>query len=98
MGRPREFCRGACRQADYLARLRSAEAGLSEAELIVARRQVDDLLDRIYVLEMAVQDAERDLAESATLADHQAALAWVLEAARPLFELRFDAPPADGTT
>src|SRR3546814_5864400 len=41
-GRPKLFCKAACRQADYLARQRSAEAGISEAELIVTREALEE--------------------------------------------------------
>lgn len=86
------FCRQACRQADYLARQRAADAGLSDAELIVAREQLDALHDQLYVLEAAIADVERDLAESAELRDYEEALAWVLDAAKPLLERRLADP------
>lgn len=83
-GRPREFCGGACRQQDYLRRLRASDAGLAEHELIVTREELDDLYDRLYVLEAAVQDVEQDLAGEPTLEDYRDAVAWLLEAAKPL--------------
>ncbi|MDP1820679.1 MAG: hypothetical protein Q8K58_12440 [Acidimicrobiales bacterium] len=83
-GRPREFCKASCRQADYVARQRSAESGISDAELIVTRAALDDLRDRLYVLEAAVQDVERDIDAAAGEQDLRDALAWLLEAARPL--------------
>jgi len=81
-GRPRVFCRQACRQREYQSRLRAQEAGLSEAELVVARAELDDLRDKLYVLECAVDDARRDLAEGD---DVDRILAEVLAAAEPLF-------------
>jgi hypothetical protein len=87
-GRRREFCNDSCRQLDYQSRRRAAEVGLSEHELIVARRELDDLQDRLYVLEAAIEDVDRDLAESATPQDVQDALRWLLDAARPLVEKR----------
>ncbi|MDZ7676400.1 MAG: hypothetical protein U5K30_15195 [Acidimicrobiales bacterium] len=83
-GRPKEFCRRSCRQRDYEARQRAAEIGLSEDELILTRQAIDDLRDRLYVLEAAVEDVERDLAGSPTKADLRDAVDWLLEAARPL--------------
>lgn len=83
-GRPKEFCRPGCRQADYVARQRSAEVGISEAELIVTRQALDDLRDRLYVLETAVADVEGDLAEDDSLQAHRDAVRWLLEAAKPL--------------
>lgn len=81
-GRRRRFCRQACRQREYISRLRAQEAGLSEHELIVARAELDDLRDKLYVLECAVDDARRDLAEGDEAAQ---VLGDVLTAAEPLF-------------
>jgi hypothetical protein len=89
-GRPRLFCRQGCRQADYIARQRVAEAGLSEAELIVTREALDDLRDRLYVLEAAVEDVDRDLAGATTKQDLRDAVDWLLAAARPLCGQRLD--------
>lgn len=70
---------------DYAARRRSAELGLSESELVVARAELDDLHDRLYVLECAVEDVERDLTEAGDdPAEVHRALDWLLDAARPL--------------
>jgi hypothetical protein len=81
-GRKREFCKPSCRQADYVARQRASEAGLSEHELIVTRQALDDLRDQLYVLEAAIDDVERDLAEGDE--DTRRMLEWLLEAARPI--------------
>lgn len=67
-----------------MARQRSTEVGLSETELIVTRQALDDLRDRLYVLEAAVDDVQRDLGEAETERDVRDALEWLLEAARPL--------------
>lgn len=88
-GRPREFCKQSCRQMDYAARRRNAELGLGESELVMARAELDQLRDALYVLEAAVEDVERDLADADDdPAEVRRALAWVLEAARPLLALR----------
>jgi hypothetical protein len=71
-----------------VARRRSAEAGLSDAELVVARAELDELHDRLYVLEAAVEDVERDLAEADGPDEVRAALDWLLDAARPLVQER----------
>jgi hypothetical protein len=78
------FCRQACRQASYVAGQRRAELGLSESELIVARQALDELRDKLYVLEAAVEDVERDVPEAESEQDLRDALAWLLAAARPL--------------
>ncbi|HEY8527240.1 MAG TPA: hypothetical protein VIL48_19885 [Acidimicrobiales bacterium] len=83
-GRRRRFCNDSCRQLDYQARRRSAEVGLGDDQVIVSRRELDDLHDRLYALEAAVEDVERDLADARTIADHRDALDHLLEAARPL--------------
>ena len=83
-GRPRRFCRQACRQAAYVAGQRRDELGLSDHELVVTRRALDELKDRIYVLEAAVEDVERDLASAETPQEVRDALDWLLAAARPL--------------
>ena len=87
-GRPRRYCRTSCRQMDYMARRRSKELGLSESELVMARSELDQLRDALYVLEAAVEDVDRDLAESGDdPAEVRRALDWILEAARPLLTL-----------
>jgi hypothetical protein len=69
-----------------VARQRNAEAGLSEAELIVTRAALDELRDKLYVLEAAVEDVDRDLAQSHDETDVREALSWLRSAARPLLE------------
>lgn len=83
-GRPREFCRRSCRQRDYESRRRAAEVGLSEDELVLTRQAMDELRDRLYVLEAAIEDVERDLDGAPTKADYRDAVDWLLAAARPL--------------
>jgi hypothetical protein len=85
-GRPREFCSQRCRQWDWVARQRAAELQLSDRELVVARSELDELHDELYVLACAVEDVERDLAATPTprAADLHDAVNWLLDAARPL--------------
>jgi hypothetical protein len=86
-GRPREYCRRSCRQRHYEARRRAAEVGLGEAELIVARTELDALNDRLYELEAAIEDVDRDLKAAGPKPDAKTvreALDWLLTAARPL--------------
>lgn len=58
--------------------------GIGEAELIITRQALDDLRDKLYVLEAAVEDVDRDLQSTETEQDLRDALEWLLEAARPL--------------
>jgi hypothetical protein len=87
-GRPREFCKASCRQQDYVARRRATEVGLSDAELVVARSELDDLHDRLYELEAAIEDVERDLATDSGPGATAEALEWLLAAARPVVQGR----------
>lgn len=87
-GRPKEFCRQSCRQRDYEARRRSTELGLGDDHLVVARADVDELYDRLYALEAAIEDVERDLTESPTADEVRESLDWLLAAARPLIGVR----------
>ena len=50
---------------------------------MVTREELESVRDRLYVLECAVDDVERDLAERGDDADdRERALAWLLDAAR----------------
>lgn len=90
-GRPRQFCTQACRQKDYISRIRAEAAGLSDAELVITRTELDDLRDKLYVLECAIDDVRQDLADGD---DPKAALLWILQAAEPLL----GAPLGESTT
>ncbi len=88
-GRPRRYCRAVCRQRDFEARQRAAEVGLTESDLVIARSELDALRDQLYVLEAAVEDVDRDLADpSPSKQDYADAVAWLLQAARPLAALQ----------
>jgi hypothetical protein len=52
--------------------------------LVLARSELDALRDRIYVLECAIADVERDLSAGLDSSELREALAWLLDAARPL--------------
>ena len=67
-----------------MARHRAAELELSENELVVARSELDALHDELYVLACAVEDVERDMAGAPSTGELTDALAWLLDAARPL--------------
>ena len=86
VGRPREYCRQACRQWDWVARQRARELQLSETELVVARGALDSLRDDLYILACAVDDVRRDLSASGKRTERELreALDWILDAAAPL--------------
>lgn len=61
----------------------------------MARAELDELHDELYVLACAVEDADRDLAaagDAVTIAELRDILDWLLEAARPLRDREL-APP-----
>jgi hypothetical protein len=94
-GRPRRYCKQACRQRDYEARRRAAELGLGEHELIVTRAELDALRDRLFVLERTVEDAEGDLRqpEARRAKELRRIVDYVLESAREC--VRTDEPIED---
>jgi hypothetical protein len=84
-GRPRRYCRQACRQRAYEARLRSAELDLAPDDVVVGRDQLDELASALYCLQSALEDVDRDLAAAGEdPAEVRLALGWLLDNARPL--------------
>ena len=83
-GRPPEYCRRSHRQRDYESRQRAAELGLSETEIVLTRAGINNLHDQIYMLECAIADVEKDLADDDSAESVRRCLAWLLEASRPL--------------
>ena len=83
-GRPRLYCKRACRQRDYEARRRSLELGLGEHELVITREDLESIRDRLFVLERTVADAELDLKqpEARRAKELRRVLEYVLETAR----------------
>lgn len=69
-----------------MSRQRAADLALSENELVIARDQLDELHDDLYVLACAVDDTRRDLAAPGkrTATELRDALEWLLDAAGPL--------------
>lgn len=62
---------------------------MSENELVMTRRELDELRDALYVVEAAVEDVDRDLAEAGGDPEEVGrALSWLLDAVRPLLALR----------
>lgn len=74
---------------DYDARRRARDVGLSDSELIMARSELEQLRDALYVVEAAVEDVDRDLeANPDDPEEVRRALDWLLQAVRPLLALR----------
>jgi hypothetical protein len=55
---------------------------------VVARGAIGHLHDQIYVLECAIEDVEKDLADDDSPDGMRRALEWLLDAARPLRSVR----------
>ena len=83
-GRPRRFCRDGCRQQAYLARKLASSHGLGDDDVIVSRDALEDLQSRLYCLQAALEDIDRDLARSSDARDVAEALSWLRENAEPL--------------
>lgn len=83
-GRPRLFCRDGCRQQAYLARRLAEAHGLGPDELVVSRDALEELQSRIYCLQAALEDIERDLSRSGEPEDIREALHWLRENAEPV--------------
>ena len=83
-GRPRLYCKQACRQRDYEARRRAAELGLGEHELVITRAELEAVRDRLFVLERTVEDAELDLRqpEARRATELRRIMQYVLDSAR----------------
>jgi hypothetical protein len=86
-GRPRRYCRQGCRQQAHLARTLAIAHGLADDDVIVGRPALEELQGALYCLQAAIEDVDRDLAESAEPNDFADALRWLLDNARPLAEL-----------
>lgn len=52
----------------------------------MARRDLETVLDQIYVLQAAVEDVDRDMAQTTDPSEVRRLLEWLLSAARPLAE------------
>ena len=87
-GRPKQFCRPACRQAAYRARQLASGHGLADDEVVVKQQALDDLADAQYVLASALEDVEVDLEDASSAEDVEAALAHLVEACGPLAKLQ----------
>jgi hypothetical protein len=74
-----------------VARRGARDANLTEAQLVMARSQVDALHDAIYVLSCAVNDARRDLdalGPRPRVHEVREVLDWLLENSEPVVALQ----------
>jgi hypothetical protein len=70
-----------------MARKLASAHGLSEGDVIVSREALDEVQSRLYCLQAALEDIDRDLAASSTPADVADALRWLVDNARPLADV-----------
>ncbi len=87
-GRPKQFCRPACRQAAYRARGLASGHGLADGEVIVREDVLEALGDAQYALAAALEDVELDLAEATGPGDVRAALDHLVAACGQLATFR----------
>ena len=80
-GRPRKYCRRSHRQRAYEARLLAERMGLETGEALVSQGALRSLNDRLYALETALTDVERDLRRDG---DHRAAFTHLYASAAQL--------------
>ncbi len=81
VGRPRVYCRRSHRQRHYEARRLAAAQGLNDDEILLTRDALEEWRDRIYILEAAIEDAERDLEGKPSLRDYTEAFQHLYDAA-----------------
>ena len=70
-----------------MARKLADSHGLGDDDLIVSRTALDELQSRLYCLQAAIEDVDRDLAGAAGPDDVAEAFAWLMENARPVAAL-----------
>jgi len=66
-----------------MARKLAVAHGLGDEDVVISRSDLDDLYGRLYCLQMALEDVERDLEASSEPTDVREALDWLTENARP---------------
>ncbi len=94
-GRRREFCRRSHRQRLYEARRLAAVHELGPNDVLLSRRLFEELRDRLYRLEAALEDAAADLADSASAEQLRQVLDHLQQPAGELVQLRLE-PKAVG--
>ncbi len=73
-----------------MARKLAQSHGLGENDVIIDRELLEELQGLLYCLHAAVEDVQRDLANSSSPADIAEALAWLMENAEPLAAARVE--------
>ncbi len=94
-GRRREFCRRSHRQRLYEARRLAAVHELGPDDVLLSRHVFEELRDRLYRLEAALEDTAADLAGSATATQLREVLDHLRQRAGELVQLHLE-PKAVG--
>ena len=96
-GRPSRYCRRSHRQRAYEARQLAVAHQLGADDVLVSASLLADLQDAVYLIEAALEDIDRDLAEVDDPRSHRDALWHLYGAAAGLRALRIE-PKAVGAT
>jgi len=86
-GRRRVYCKQGCRQQAHMARKLAASHGLGPDDLIISRRDLEELQGHLYGLQAALEDVDADLEQaqrSGVEFDYRDAYEWLYAGARPL--------------
>lgn len=83
-GRPRLYCKRACRQRAYEARRRQLEGALRPDEIPISQATFRELQDNLYQLTAALEDVDQDLAGRPKATDYRAAFEHLYRAASQL--------------
>jgi hypothetical protein len=83
-GRPRLYCKPACRQRSYEARRRQREGALRPGEIPISQAAFRELQDNLYQLTAALEDVDQDLSARPSVRAYQAAFEHLYRAANRL--------------
>ncbi|HDH25923.1 MAG TPA: hypothetical protein ENH00_07005 [Actinobacteria bacterium] len=107
-GRPRRYCKQSCRQQAHIARKLADARGLGADDVLVSRRDLEELQGLLYGLETALEDVAGDLAAGSDGDAYREAFEWLRATAEPLAVFWMEpkaahigsklAPRADSTT
>ncbi len=70
-----------------MARRLASAHGLGDDDLIISRQQLEEFQSRLYCLQAALEDVERDLERSSEPPDIAEAFAWLRSNAQPVAEI-----------
>lgn len=79
-----------------MARKLAAAHGLGEGDVIIDRARLEELQGHLYCVQAALEDIERDLAESSEARDVAEALDWLRQNCEPLRELWIEPRTLEG--